>query len=499
MAITANSPNRRSDVDGVGELFQEYLSRLERDYNVQDYKGNLVQQVMMALMVSHEGLSENELMEILHIPNHVWSPLYFAMETYILDRSGVLGFAFEELRDAVSSRYMMSQKDRITATKPVIDYFNAKRKNFHNFTDMMAEDTRRTTNELPWLHKDIEDWEGLAMALSDLYIFSRLYREREYDLLELWKDTKLSFNTVASMYMDSMDRYIADRYLLIQEHLEEEAPPGLLVSVADVDNKLYQYSVYVTLQLLEVLTGISNFLNLASCVKGRENVIRRRLNILENVKGKKGMSPAKNVSETLDTQLSLANHLVDIGHYEEGIRLHTSVRDYCQRRFVKALGIRLHTSTVDVVLLQKGHGSSGNMGTSVVLLENVLLMLMLDEEGQQETFEVLQATSLSGIGMTYLLQGMTEKAFEAYNESLELYRKWNLESSVLTCMQNLGYLTMNQEKYQEAIKIFEECMKGLEKIHFGSTYHELGNLMTNIALCYRRLKRLDEAEKMYSR
>lgn len=31
--------------DRVGELFQEYLSRLERDYNVQDYKGNLVQQV----------------------------------------------------------------------------------------------------------------------------------------------------------------------------------------------------------------------------------------------------------------------------------------------------------------------------------------------------------------------------------------------------------------------------------------------------------------------
>lgn len=34
---------------------------------------------------------------------------------------------------------------------------------------------------------------------------------------------------------------------------------------------------------------------------------------------------------------------------------------------------------------------------------------MLDEEGQQETLEVLLATSLCGIGMAYLLQGMTEK------------------------------------------------------------------------------------------
>ncbi|XP_046575710.1 uncharacterized protein LOC124283731 [Haliotis rubra] len=388
---------------------------------------------MMALMVSHEGMSENELMEILHIPNHIWSPLYFAMETYIVDRSGVLGFAFEELKDAVTSRYMKSQEDRITATKPIIDYFNAKRKNFHNITGMIDKDRRRTTNELPWLHKDIEDWEGLAMALSDLCIFSRLYREREYDLLELWKATKMSFNTVTSMYMASMDRYIVDRYLLIPDHAEDEEPPGLL--------------------LLEVLTELSNFLNLAACVKGREIVIRRHLNILENVKGKKGMSHAKILAETTETQLSLANLLVDIGRYEEGVELHSSVRDYCQR--------------------------------------------MLDERNDQETYEVLQASSFSGIGMAYLLQGMTEKAFEAYNKSEELFRKWKRQSSVLTCKQNLGQLTMNQGKYEEAIQIYEDCMKGLEKIHFGSTYHELGNLMTNIALCYRRLNRLDDAEKMY--
>lgn len=39
--------------------------------------------------VSKEGLSEEELKAILHIDAGIWSPMFFAMASFILDRAGL--------------------------------------------------------------------------------------------------------------------------------------------------------------------------------------------------------------------------------------------------------------------------------------------------------------------------------------------------------------------------------------------------------------------------
>ena len=47
-------------------------------------------QVMCSLCLSRQGMSETELKEMFDIPDHVWSPLYFAIEHVIVDQSGLL-------------------------------------------------------------------------------------------------------------------------------------------------------------------------------------------------------------------------------------------------------------------------------------------------------------------------------------------------------------------------------------------------------------------------
>ena len=45
-------------------------------------------QVMSSIILSSQGLSENEIKEIYSIPDHVWSPLYFAIEKLVINQSG---------------------------------------------------------------------------------------------------------------------------------------------------------------------------------------------------------------------------------------------------------------------------------------------------------------------------------------------------------------------------------------------------------------------------
>ena len=45
--------------------------------------------VLCLMEISKEGLSEEELKAILHIDSGTWSPIFFAMASFILDRAGL--------------------------------------------------------------------------------------------------------------------------------------------------------------------------------------------------------------------------------------------------------------------------------------------------------------------------------------------------------------------------------------------------------------------------
>ena len=51
-------------------------------------------QILCALDVSRKGLSEEDLINMFSISSNVWSPLYFALEQYLLKKSGLLWYCF---------------------------------------------------------------------------------------------------------------------------------------------------------------------------------------------------------------------------------------------------------------------------------------------------------------------------------------------------------------------------------------------------------------------
>lgn len=109
------------------ELFEKILDRLEEDYNTPDYDG-FVADTLSFLWVSPRGLYESELLEIMGstenpVPKAIWSPLYLALQEYLINRSGLLGFFHDYFRQAVKARYLSEPEDEFNMHKRLAEYF----------------------------------------------------------------------------------------------------------------------------------------------------------------------------------------------------------------------------------------------------------------------------------------------------------------------------------------------------------------------------------------
>ena len=154
------------------DLYERVLERLEEDYE-REYPG-LVEKTLALIWAARAGLSEREIMDLLNVPQAVWSPLYLSLKHSLVARSGLLGFFHNYLRQAVKRHYLSSEERRIEAHRHLADYFEK------------LESKERRVEEFPWQLWQSGEANRLERALSDIG-FSRDIRARdEFDLLLFW-------------------------------------------------------------------------------------------------------------------------------------------------------------------------------------------------------------------------------------------------------------------------------------------------------------------------
>ncbi|XP_005111748.1 TPR repeat-containing protein DDB_G0287407 [Aplysia californica] len=417
--------------DGVKDLLDKVLQRLEEDYNVKEHPDSLVHQVLAAVAVSHEGLTESELMDMFGVQSQVWSPFYFAVENFLLSHSGLLRFAFSELQQAVEARYLDTPQKKFQTVSTLINYFERVRKNSAIGDGLKNPHTARVAAELPWLYQLIDNKEGLTRCLCDLRVFHALEGRSVYQLIDLWRETNLDQLSICEKLLHAFDRAVSDLYTVQEMHFDCE-PPG-----------------YV---LMPALNSMKEMFSVACFYKPHIQVLQRLLKILEGIEGR--IDEDVRQVYLRDNRYFLSCALVNDCNYKAAEPVFNEVMAECRSCL---------------------------------------------ESNEDPRVQQTLAFSCHGLGVLHLKQRNYEEAEPLFHESKRIHETLGNSICVAQTLTNLGNIKLETGHPEEALQLFTVAMETYEKHFFGHLPLNVGTLLTNMGLCYRRMDKPDQAKEMYFR
>ncbi|KAK7104847.1 hypothetical protein V1264_019502 [Littorina saxatilis] len=423
------------EVSSIKELLHNCLKRLEADYNVSEYPGNLVGDILKAIYVAHQGLSESEIINIFHIPSNVWSPFNFAMDFFLISNLGSLGFAFGEFREAVQEKYLQSEDAVAKAREKLISYFDGvRRQQLRPWTVDRRLGERYLDHamlELVILQKAQGDKDGLIRSLTDLAVFRTMNNKHELELLSLWQWTGTKGSEICNLLMKALDIGIADCYLAREAgELEAESCPGVKMRPA--------------------LGHMRLFFSLANHLKGEEICLKREIGMLKNTEGK--MDENLRLELLRDARYYLACTYASQDRYDDAKAMHESN----MIEFEKALAEK------DDLILKRQIAYTNN-----------------------------------GLGIICMNTGDFDKGIEYLKKSAEFHKEQKDRTNEAAGYVNLGLLHMYKKEFLKALEYNKKALEAYEEGHFGQLTMDVGNLYTNIGLVHRRMNNLDKAEEAY--
>ncbi len=166
--------------DTIPGLLSKVLARYQRDYE-HNHKG-LVKDVLGLIWVARRGLSEAEILDILHptnlskLPMVIWAPFRAALDESLVDRGGILNFVHDFLRSSVEKEFLPDQDIKNRYRKMLADYFGT------------LPPTIRSCDELPWLLWHIKSNDRLRTCLLDIDCFLAMNERDEDEIRSYWVD-----------------------------------------------------------------------------------------------------------------------------------------------------------------------------------------------------------------------------------------------------------------------------------------------------------------------
>lgn len=141
--------------------------------------------------------------------------------------------------------------------------------------------------------------------------------------------------------------------------------------------------------------------------------------------------------------------------------------------------------------------NSGRLREAVPLLESVLESLRASLPLDQKRL----ANAYAGLGICYGRIGNLDAARKAMRAAVEASvasGRLKQSQSHLVLMSNLANITLKSKDYEDAARIQEEVLAIREK-HFEADNPYIAESLESLAMCYEKLDRDDEAEKLYLR
>jgi hypothetical protein len=154
-------------------LFAWILERLERDPGFRDAQGRLIGADLVRSYCSYvaagrAGMAQSELVELIAPgdPMGNVAALYRLLRPYLMSRGELLDFFHGQLREAVQTRYLSAESDRLVTHRTIATYFRGQADPAGDAT--WSAGTARAFSELPYHQTEANLWEDLHRTLTDL-------------------------------------------------------------------------------------------------------------------------------------------------------------------------------------------------------------------------------------------------------------------------------------------------------------------------------------------
>jgi len=476
------------EAEDIPRLLQKVLSRYERDYE-HDRPG-LVGDVLGLIWVARRGLTETELLHILRpenlpqLPLTTWAPLRAALEEGLVERSGILNFAHDYLRQAVEKAFV-----------PDLDSCDDLRLWLAaEFEKQPANE--RSCDELPWLLYKTEAFARLRKCLLSIDHFLLVLKRDEDELRQYWVNLG-DQTTVGPAYLASFDQWAENGtltdtqislaanelayFLYYQLSSHKEAEP-LLDRAIKIREKSYGKDHP---EVAASLSNLAQLLQATNRLKEAEPLMERALKIVEKSYGMDHPRVALDLNN-LALLLKATNRLKEAEPLME-----------------RALKIR-----------EKSYGKDHpEVAASLSNLANLLLATNRLKEAEPLMERALKireksygkdhpdvAVSLSNLAMLLLAKNRLKEVEPLMIRALKInemnYGKDH--PKVATSLNNLAGLLIDLNRLKEAEPLMERALTIVEK-SYGMDHPSVAVVLNSLAMLLKDTNRLKEAESLMER
>lgn len=429
-----------------------------------DIDKELMRQILCLVNVSHNGVSESELMEL--YPEMSWAVLTSLIHSLhkmclLTYGCGLLKFQHLQAWETVRLEYMEDPA--------IISSYRQKLTNY--FTMQLSQDrvTWRSADELPWLFQQQGSKQKLHDCLLNLFVSQNLYKRGHFaELLSYWQFVGKDKSAMAAEYFDSLKQYekncdgeesmicLADLYetlgrflkdlgLLSQAVVPLQRSLEIRETALDPDHPRVAQSLH---QLASVYVQWKKFGN-------AEQLFKQALEISENAYGVDHPHIAREL-EALATLYQKQNKYEQAEHFRK-----------------KSFKIR-----------QKATRRKGNLYGFALLRRRALQLeeLTLGKDTPDN------ARTLNELGVLYYLQNNLETAEQFLKRSLEM-RERVLGPDHPDCAQslnNLAALCNEKKQYDKAEELYERALD-IRRRALAPDHPSLAYTVKHLAILYKKM------------
>ncbi|XP_075820927.1 nephrocystin-3 isoform X1 [Microtus pennsylvanicus] len=438
-----------------------------------DVDKELMTQILCLINVSHNGVSESELMEL--YPEMSWASLTSIVHSLhkmcLLTYScGLLRFQHLQAWETVRLEYM--------ADPTLISSYRQKLINY--FASQLSQDrvTWRSADELPWLFQQQGSKQKLHDCLLNLFVSQDLYKRGHFaELLSYWQFVGKDKSAMAAEYFESLKQYgncegeenmlcLADLYetlgrflkdlgLLSQAVVPLQRSLEIRETALDPDHPRVAQSLH---QLASVYVQWKKF-------GDAEQLYKQALEISENAYG--------------------ADHPHAARELEALAALYHKQNKYEQAE---------HFRKKSVIIRQQATRRKGGLHGFALLRRRALQLeeLTLGQEKPEN------ARTLNELGVLYYLQNNLETAEQFLKRSLEM-RERLLGPDHPDCAQslnNLAALYNEKKQYDKAEELYERALD-IRRQALAPDHPSLAYTVKHLAILYKKTGRVDKAVPLY--